>query len=154
MNCKSVQLYLSAYLDGELSGQECLQVREHLCGCKDCREEEQQLRSLKHMLRGLPCYTPTQGFEDRLVSNVMRKSERRRVLAWNIDWRLAGGFAAAATIAAFALLQATERRVPAADTQPMVRRDDLDMMRDQLFMAGNDPLSGNRFAVPTIHGKE
>ncbi|MBC8065376.1 MAG: zf-HC2 domain-containing protein, partial [Chlorobia bacterium] len=45
MNCKSVQIYLSAYLDGELSGQECLQVREHLGGCKDCRAEEQQLRS-------------------------------------------------------------------------------------------------------------
>ncbi|MBC8063265.1 MAG: hypothetical protein H7Y17_00420 [Chlorobia bacterium] len=67
---------------------------------------------------------------------------------------MAGGFAAAAAIAAFTLFQATERRVPAADTQPMVRRDDLDMMRDQLFMAGNDPLSGNRFAVPTVHGKE
>jgi predicted anti-sigma-YlaC factor YlaD len=159
MNCKSVQIYLSAYLDGELGGQECLQVREHLCGCRDCRAEEQQLRSLKQMLRGLPTYTPSHDFEDRLVANVMDKAEGRRVFAWNLNWRLASGLAACAALAAFGLFQITERRVPSSPNEaaPSLAQRDMferDYSRDQLFMSGNDPLSGNRFAVPTGYDKK
>lgn len=155
MNCKSVQTYLSAYLDGELSGQECLLVRDHLSSCPDCRCEEQQYRSLKQMLRGLPTYDPSQGFEDRLVSHVMAKSQPNRS-GWNWNWRMASGLAAAAALAAFALIQATERRVPSANSIPLARQDreDFDIARDQLFMSGNDPLSGNRFAIPTVHDEK
>lgn len=157
MNCKSVQIYLSAYLDGELCGQECLQVREHLCGCADCRAEEQQLRSLKHMLRGLPNYNPSVGFEDRLVANVMSKSKRSSIFALNLNWRLASGLAAAAAIAGFGFFQLTERHVPSADSATsMAQLDPLerDMNRDQMFMAGNDPLSSNRFASYPTYGKK
>jgi anti-sigma factor RsiW len=156
MNCKSVQVYLSAYLAGELCGQECLDLRNHLSACPSCRAEEQELRQLKQLLRSLPNYQPTDGFEDRLVAKVMEPAASRRGIDWNLDWRLAGGLAAAAAICAFALFQITERRVPTATTQdPMAKRDsiDLDFSRDQLFMAGNDPLSGNRFAIPASHGK-
>jgi predicted anti-sigma-YlaC factor YlaD len=158
MNCKSVQIYLSAYLDGELGGQECLQVREHLCGCRDCRAEEQQLRSLKQMLRGLPTYAPSPEFENKLVSNVMQKAERRSVFAWNLDWRLAGGLAVCAALAAFGLFELTERKVPISgiEAPSLAQRDQFerDYSRDQLFMAGTDPLSGNRFAVPTGYDKK
>lgn len=157
MNCKSVQIYLSAYLDGELGGQECLQVREHLCGCRDCRAEEQQLRSLKQMLRGLPNYAPSPDFENKLVANVMQKAERRSVFAWNMDWRLVSGLAACAAIAAFGLFQLTERRVPSGGNEiPLAQRDmfEREIARDRLFMAGSDPLSGERFVVPTGYGKK
>lgn len=156
MNCKSVQIYLSAYLDGELCGQECLQVRDHLSGCEECRIEEQQLRSLKHMLRGLPNYNPSEGFEDRLVATVMKKSERRAIFTWNLDWRFASSLAAVSVIAAFALFQLTERRVPSAEAQPMANLDvfERDLNRDQMFMNGNDPLSSNRFASYPTYGKK
>ena len=157
MNCKSVQTYLSAYLDGELGGQESLELRDHLGQCSHCQAEEQQLRKLKQLLRGLPQYQPSTDFEDRLVANVFAKAERRPLFAFSFDWRVAGGLAAAAAICAFALFQLTERRVPSAGSQiPMVQRDrfDEEFTRDQLFMAGNDPLSGNRFAIPASYGKE
>lgn len=157
MNCKSVQIYLSAYLDGELCGQECLQVREHLCGCAECRAEEQQLRSLKHMLRGLPNHSPSVGFEDRLVANVMSKSQRSSIFALNLNWRLASGLAAVSMIAAFGLFQLTERRVPSSDSAPSMAKLDAmesDLRGDQIFMAGNDPLSSNRFASYPSYGKK
>lgn len=156
MNCKSAQTYLSAYLDGELSGQESLQMRDHLSHCRECQAEELQLRTLKQMLRGLPLYEPTEGFEDRLVSQVMRTSERKRrfTLSFGPSLRFAGGLAAVAIIAGFGLVKLTERRVPTATPQPTARLDgaDYEFTRDQMFMAGNDPLSGNRFVVPTSYG--
>ena len=157
MNCKSVQTFLSAYMDGELCGHEGLAIREHLSACRECRAEEENLRMLKQLLRGLPSYQPSRDFEDRLVANVIQKAERRPLFTWNLDWRVAGGLAAAAAIAAFALFQLTERRVPSAESQiPMAQRDafDRDFTRDQMFMAGNDPLSGNRFVIPASYGKD
>jgi predicted anti-sigma-YlaC factor YlaD len=157
MNCKSVQTYLSAYLDGELSGHECLQIRDHLCGCADCRSEETQLRSLKQMLRGLPTYTPSEGFEDRLVANVIRRTERRSIFTLGLDWRFASGLAGLAAIAAFALFKVTEPRMPNSDSTPTTAirgKFDKDYARDQLFLAGNDPLNGDRFAIPSSYGKD
>ena len=106
MNCKSVQIYLSAYLDGELRGPESLQVREHLSACSECRAEELQLRALKQMLQGLPTYTPAQDFEDRLVANVMRRAEKRRsIFTFNLNWRVTGALVGAASIAAFGMFR-------------------------------------------------
>lgn len=156
MNCKSAQAYLSAYLDGELSGQESLSIREHLGECVECREEEQQLRSLKQMLRGLPLNAPSESFEDRLVQQVIARTESRpsRIFVWN--WRLAGGLVAASLVVGLGIMKITERRVPSANAQPMVHLDsaDFEFSRDQQFMAGNDPLSGSRFVVPTAYGRK
>lgn len=157
MNCKSVQTYLSAYLDGELCGQESLQVRDHLMKCGECQAEEQQLRTLKQMLRGLPTYTPNAGFEDRLVASVMGKAIGRPVLRLHLNfrWQMATGMVAAGILIALAVTKLTERSVPGANALPVATRDSsFEISRDQLFMAGNDPLSGNRFVVPTSYGKD
>lgn len=154
MNCKSVQTYLSAYLDGELSGRESLDVRDHLNHCAECGAEERQLRTLKQMLRGLPMYTPSEDFENRLVSHVVAKQERRRILKLNLgfDWRLMGGFAVTAAVATLVMLRISEPQVPRAES----RTNDglaLEITRDQSFMAGNDPLSGAHYAVPISYAK-
>lgn len=157
MNCKSVQAYLSAYLDGELCGHESIAVRDHLSRCDECRVEEHQLRALKHLLQGLPTYQPAPGFEDRLVANVRTSEGRRRQFGFTIDWRLAGGFAMASALAAFAMLNTGRTPAPSsADPQSIARMDSisLDMTRDQLFISGNDPLSGNRFASYGTYGED
>lgn len=155
MNCKSVQAYLSAYLDGELSGHESIVVRDHLGRCPDCRAEEQQLRSLKHLLQGLPTYQPSPDFEDRLVSRV-RGADSVRRYRFQIDWRLAGGFAMASALAAFAVFKSGASPIEPANPTAIARMDgiSLDLARDQLFMAGNDPLSGNRFASYGVHDED
>jgi anti-sigma factor RsiW len=156
MNCKSVQNYLSAYLDGELSGSEGLAVREHLSQCHECESEARHLRTLKELLRGLPVYEPSEGFEERLVSNVVRKAERRnRIFNLNLgfNWRLGAGFAVTAAIASLVVLQITERHVPRSEPTNSNDGLALEIGRDQMFLAGNDPLSGARFAVPTSYAK-
>jgi anti-sigma factor RsiW len=156
MNCKSVQAYLSAYLDGELCGHESMAVRDHLNRCAECEMEERQLRSLKHLLQGLPSYQPAPGFEDRLVANV-RSADRRRQFGFRFDWRLAGGFAMASVLVMVGVVM-SDRRAPAASPDPgsIARMDSisLDMTRDQLFISGNDPLSGNRFASYGTYGED
>jgi anti-sigma factor RsiW len=156
MNCKSVQTYLSAYLDGELAGPESLQVREHLGCCRECQTEEHQLRSLKSLLRSLPSFQPSAGFEDRLVATVISKREQVSLLSMRFNWRWLGGLAAASVLAVFAVIQATERRVPTSESHSMARMDpaDLEMTRDQLFYSGNDPLSGSRFVSFPTHGRD
>ena len=153
MNCKSVQAYLSAYLDGELNGTERLDIRQHLHECSECQAEEQQLKVLKQMLRGLPTYTPSEDFEERLVKNVVQVQEQKRTSRFSLglDWRFVAGFAATAALATFAMLQVTGR--PGPDTANATVNDTLasEIGRDQMFIAGNDPLSGNRFAVPTTY---
>jgi len=154
MNCKSVQTYLSAYLDGELSGRECLDVRDHLNHCASCGAEERQLRTLKQMLRGLPMYTPSEDFENRLVSHVVAKNEYRRVFKFRLgfDWRFVTGFVGAAALATVVMLRITEPQVPRAGSQPNNGLA-FEISRDQSFVAGNDPLSGAHYAVPISYGK-
>ncbi|MDR7522521.1 MAG: zf-HC2 domain-containing protein [Armatimonadota bacterium] len=44
---------LSAYLDGELSPDEMAEVRGHLDGCADCREDLEAMRATKRLLQRL-----------------------------------------------------------------------------------------------------
>ncbi len=45
MNCKKIAQWLRTdYLDGELSQEEGLLVKEHLLGCLQCRQLEEELR--------------------------------------------------------------------------------------------------------------
>jgi len=114
--------------------------------------EERQLRTLKQMLRGLPIYAPSDDFENRLVANVARKTEHRQIfkLKLGFDWRLAAGFAATAALAMLVVVRVTERHVPRSEptTQDGYAEE---IRRDQMFAAGNDPLNGSRFAVPTSY---
>ena len=63
MNCRRVNALLSAYLDGELTGFEMLQIRDHIARCSDCREEQESLQSIKSMLAALPQHDPDPTFK-------------------------------------------------------------------------------------------
>jgi anti-sigma factor RsiW len=62
VNCHSVRNRLAGYLDGGLTGSprvpERIQIREHLDGCADCREELQRFRKLGALLSRLPRVAP------------------------------------------------------------------------------------------------
>lgn len=62
MNCKFVRSKLAGYLDDGLSGaardSERVQVREHLEGCANCREELQRFRKLGVLLSSMPKQLP------------------------------------------------------------------------------------------------
>lgn len=49
-----LQELLSAYIDGEASNSEVIEVEEHLSGCDECRAELDSLRATASLLRRLP----------------------------------------------------------------------------------------------------
>ncbi|MGI6295913.1 MAG: anti-sigma factor family protein [Armatimonadota bacterium] len=58
MNCRRVVNLISAYVDGELTGAEMLDIRSHLRECPDCAEEYESIRATKLMVARLNTITP------------------------------------------------------------------------------------------------
>lgn len=53
MNCRRIQSALSAYIDGELTGEEMLLIRRHLSDCEFCSDEYNSLQVVKKLLGSL-----------------------------------------------------------------------------------------------------
>ena len=138
MNCRNVQARLSAYLDGELSGHEMLQMRRHLDSCCECGCESEELGRLKSCLSSIrPCEPPA-GFEERLVSHVFHAPSRL-----SQSWPSRFGLTSVAVLAAaLAFVAFAQLRAPAAGT---AERHDVAyssrMSRDQAYFSATDPLS-------------
>ncbi|MDQ4128780.1 MAG: anti-sigma factor [Actinomycetota bacterium] len=75
---------LGPYVMGALGEQEERMVEEHLEGCEDCREEEQDLRLAHDHLADLAYATekPPPGLKDRVVAGMPHRAQRRRVPPW------------------------------------------------------------------------
>lgn len=149
MNCKGVESRLSAYLDGELTGEEMLEMRAHLGRCAGCAREMADFRQLKLLLGGATEPEPESEFEGRLVAHVFSQRPTRSPA------RAALPYALLATLVAslgFALLA----NRPATKATPFEARSetpyDLDMQSDQAFYAGTDPLRTSAPIVPASYG--
>lgn len=70
MNCRNVVRMLSAYVDRELTGDETLAVRDHLCECAECSLEHEKLKHLKAMLAKARTVDPEPGVYARLKERV------------------------------------------------------------------------------------
>jgi anti-sigma factor RsiW len=70
-----VQTKLGAYLDGELSRRDKIEVEIHLATCQACREELEELRSISHMLRAAPQpeFTAALDFKAQLMLQLPRR---------------------------------------------------------------------------------
>jgi len=136
MNCKTAQLLLSAYLDSELSGGEMLRLRKHLCNCKECRQEEEELRSLKTILTGTPMIEPPADFEERLCSAIFapKKTETSR---WMESWSFVSGVALVTAAVTLLVVNHLQSQGAAAQPSPnkVVARE---LQRDQA-LSGSDP---------------
>ena len=53
MRCETTEERLSAYLDGELSSREQIEIDEHLRACSSCAREYEQLKTMARAYRGL-----------------------------------------------------------------------------------------------------
>ena len=58
MNCRKVNNLLSAYMDGELPGVECLQIRDHINRCASCSDDYDQLLHMKRLLGKMKVQVP------------------------------------------------------------------------------------------------
>lgn len=70
MNCTKVTALLSAYIDGELTGAEMLEIRRHISSCSDCEREMESIKFIKRALSDLPAVQPREGFEDMIFARL------------------------------------------------------------------------------------
>jgi anti-sigma factor RsiW len=69
MNCRRVVNSISAYVDGELTGVEMLELRRHLGQCPECMDEYESLRMAKLAVSRLGTVTP----REDLAACIIRK---------------------------------------------------------------------------------
>lgn len=70
MNCRIIQRRLASYIDGELSNEETLKVREHLKSCKLCTSEFESQKRIKELVASLPQREPSREFEQSLFAQL------------------------------------------------------------------------------------
>lgn len=71
MNCQKVQSLISAYLDGELAGQEMLAIRHHLTDCTECAEEYESLLAIKRTFGKMRPMRPVDDLAARICSKLV-----------------------------------------------------------------------------------
>ena len=129
MNCRKVNSLLSAFIDGELTGNEQLQVRQHLRICAACAEEHDSLQQTKQILARLSTRDPDPILEDRILERIAQEAGRSvpklDVKGW---WLLLAepdraALRSGAVFAIFALAALLYLRLPSAvsvSNQPLI----------------------------------
>jgi anti-sigma factor RsiW len=77
MECRTIQEYFSAYLDGELPVAQAELVSQHLEVCPRCRQEYQAWQQLWDVLAAEPVHAP-----DDLAARVLARLPGRRQPRW------------------------------------------------------------------------
>ncbi len=154
MNCQRVQIKLSAYVDGELTGVESLEIRDHLSRCKVCQRELDSVQQIKQMLTSMSAPEPRFGFESELSQRVFAaEAVRPRESFWRIG--LVAGVATAAVV--FVTLQVTtavSRQSSNTPLSPIAKRNSstFTVSQDTAYFAGADPLSAQAPVMTTAYG--
>lgn len=165
MNCSKIQNLLSAYMDGELAGEEQLQIRRHLAECYTCSQEHESLLTTKRMISSLSVREARPGL-DQMILGMLAEEEQTRarrspILAWwstlPINRRLQ--FAGALALGAVALAGIRIVPILTAPSRPQPRaflakapssRTTYPTVGDALYLHNpgeNAPLSGGAMPV-------
>lgn len=116
MNCRQVDQVLSAYLDGELSGQKMLAVRQHCSTCVECRAELEALEATKLAVGRMADEEPNADLEARLVGALRKEVARQQRVRPMWPALVASGAAAAALAWSFLQWQDQKTGTPVATT--------------------------------------
>ena len=148
--CDAARALIHDVLDGEhLHPEQQRSLDEHLASCTECRDANQDLRTLQSQLRGLhQPPMPEDAFEEVLAKTSRPVSAFRKQTPWSYGWKLA---AAAALIAAVTwgimpqepdeaelLLAATQARMVLKFTANAMQRTEQAMV-DQVLGAEVSP---------------
>jgi len=80
---------ISAYVDGELTGAEMLEIRRHLSDCRECSEEYELTRTMKFAVARLRTVTPPEYLAASIVARLDQVSVPRYQRALNNLFRFA-----------------------------------------------------------------
>ncbi|OFX17755.1 MAG: hypothetical protein A2Z18_01870 [Armatimonadetes bacterium RBG_16_58_9] len=61
---------MSAYVDAELTGAEMLEIRRHLAGCRECANEHESIRLMKHAVSRLRTVAPREDFAHFIIARL------------------------------------------------------------------------------------
>lgn len=82
MNCERIEVYLSGYLDGELTQQDRQPVENHLRSCERCKDLLKELRSAKEATRGLDLVQVSEGDWKLMEARILERISQG--LGWSI----------------------------------------------------------------------
>ncbi len=77
MDHEAAQELFSEYLEGELSPEQQAEVKAHLEGCEECRQELEAFRQTMRALSGLRPLPPPEGFARKVQQRIHRRSRGR-----------------------------------------------------------------------------
>lgn len=89
MNCHRISNLLSAYIDGELTGMEMLDIRRHIDQCPTCREELEQVRAVKRMVGRLKTAEPRPDFAAGICASLDPIQPYSFLRVWAEMWQSA-----------------------------------------------------------------
>ncbi|MBS1706942.1 MAG: zf-HC2 domain-containing protein [Armatimonadetes bacterium] len=138
MTCRKTQASLSAYIDGELGGQEMLRVRKHLQQCQACAAEAEVLRFAQQLLADMPCPEVPIGLEDRLVNHVFAGTGSLQKRSTWRTWAMSSTVAAAA-VALGLVAWTVSHGAPQRQSDPATLAQSVD--QNEAYFAGGDPVS-------------
>ena len=147
MNCNSINVKLSAYADGELTGTEMMEVRQHLSRCRACSQEYQLVCELKSMISAMSIPPPREHLEDRLLSAIAQADAQKSRIPWR-PIAMFAGLATASAAATFAIIALSPK--PPRGQDPEATPFALEIQRDQIYSVGIDPMAGSP-TVSTTH---
>lgn len=78
MDCEKIKTQLSTYIDGELTEEESLFIREHISVCADCSQEEDSLRKTSDVLGFWENVPAPDGFCEALLAKAEGISRQPR----------------------------------------------------------------------------
>ena len=87
MNCHRLVSLLSAYIDGELTGVEMIEIRRHLDGCRACQDELDDLRAVKRLVGRLQPAQPSVDLPTRICARLDQVQPYSLLGAWTAVWR-------------------------------------------------------------------
>lgn len=145
MNPRVARNLLSAYLDGELSGEQMLQMREVLHRDASLARELQELREMKSMMSALRPADPPADLEARLLQRVFAEDKPRSPF-WQ-SFSLAAASAVAVGLLTLLYLQSIDAESP-IETPNTPSTAQFEIERDQAYLMGSDPLHMGAPVVP------
>ena len=87
-DCKSINDYISALIDGELKGRKADKVKSHINVCKRCRQEFEIISALKPIAKKVRIEKAPLYLKSRIINSIEESEEKKSFIdifsAWNL----------------------------------------------------------------------